>query len=124
VPFLVLVFAAFGPPLILIHELGHALAALALTRGHVRVTVGVGPAAALLRQDRLEVRAALIPAFGVCEYDPWTLQRPRAEAWIALAGPAASLAACVLLLATAMLLRGPRAPSRSWAPSSRPLTCC
>jgi hypothetical protein len=76
-----LVFALLGLawalPLLALHELGHAAAALRLTRGEVGVHVGFRG--------------------GHCVYDPEALERPRAEAWIAAAGPVSSLAAALLL---------------------------
>jgi hypothetical protein len=73
----VLLAVAWGLPLLLLHELGHAAMALRLTRGEVGVDVGFRG--------------------GHCVYDPARLERPRAEAWIAAAGPAASLVAAALL---------------------------
>jgi hypothetical protein len=67
------------PLLLLLHELGHALAALALTRGEVRIDLARGP------------------FVGVCEYDPSEPRVAHAEAWVAAAGPAVSLAAAAVL---------------------------
>jgi hypothetical protein len=68
------------PVLVLVHELGHAFAALLLTRGDVSIQ---------LRSGGLDG--------GSATYDADRLRRPRDEAWIAAAGPAVSLAAACLL---------------------------
>ncbi len=78
----VLLAVAWAPVLIFLHELGHALAALALTDGEVQIGMKGRPWTVLA---------------GQCTYDASRLRRPRAEAWIAAAGPAASLAATVAL---------------------------
>jgi hypothetical protein len=77
---------AWALPLLVLHELGHAAAALHLTRGEIGVHVGFRG--------------------GRCVYDPERLERPRAEAWIAAAGPAVSLAAAVVLTWVALEVEG------------------
>jgi hypothetical protein len=82
-----LVFILFGiawsPVLVLLHEAGHALAALALTDGEVSISM----------------RGAGVLG-GSVSYDPASLRRARGEAWVAAAGPAVTLfAATVLWLA-------------------------
>jgi hypothetical protein len=83
--FSALIFALLGlawaPALVLLHELGHALAALALTDGEV----GIG----------LKAHAGMVT--GQCTYDATRLRRPRAEAWIAAAGPAVTLVVAIVL---------------------------
>jgi hypothetical protein len=74
---------AWAPLLLLLHELGHALAALALTDGAVKIGFGRGG------------------VFGYCLYEPETLRSARAEVWIVAAGPAVSLAAAGVLWAMA-----------------------
>jgi hypothetical protein len=96
-----------GPIVLLVHELGHALAALALTRGPVVVQTG-RRAFVTPRIGRLTL--ALGPGglqAGAC----WHLapDTRRAEAAIAAAGPLASLTtACVA--AGAVLALGPPRP--------------
>jgi hypothetical protein len=90
----------WGLPLTLLHELGHGLAALWLTRGPVLVRVGAGPALPM-RLGRMVLVVSLLGP-GHCAYDPATLRgRPRSEALIGAAGPIASLvgAAALALLA-------------------------
>jgi hypothetical protein len=83
VGFLVLLVLTWAWALILVfvHELGHALAALALTDGEVKIGA----------EHRLGI------VFGRCTYDATALRRRRAEAWIAAAGPAPSLVAAAVL---------------------------
>jgi hypothetical protein len=76
----VLLWFAWTPVLLVVHELGHAFAALLLTDGEVSIGM----------------RARPMP-MGTCTYDPACLRRPRAEAWIMAAGPAASLVAAIAL---------------------------
>src|SRR5215207_6486029 len=79
-----IVFAiAWTSVLVLLHETGHALAALALTDGDVSISM----------------RGAGVLG-GSVSYDPASLRHARGEAWIAAAGPAVTLfAATVLWLA-------------------------
>jgi hypothetical protein len=95
-----------GPVVVLLHELGHAIAALALTRGPVVVQTG-RRAFLTLRLARLTL--ALGPGglqAGAC----WHLapQSRRAEAAIAAAGPLSSLLTAVLAGAGCLLLNPPR----------------
>jgi hypothetical protein len=76
---LVLLATAWTPLLVLLHELGHALTAMALTDGGVSV----------------ELRKAGLMG-GAATYDG-ELRYRRAEAWIAAAGPAVSLAVAAVL---------------------------
>jgi hypothetical protein len=71
---------AWCPVLTLLHEVGHALAALALTDGEVKIRMGWWF------------------GFGECTYDASRPRTPRAEAWIAAAGPAVSLGCSVVLI--------------------------
>jgi hypothetical protein len=68
---------AWTPVLVLLHELGHAFAALVLTDGEV--SVGMGPLG------------------GWATYEPERLRRSRDAAWIAAAGPAVSLTIAIAL---------------------------
>jgi hypothetical protein len=77
---------AWGLPLLVLHELGHAVAALHLTRGEIGVHV--------------DFRG------GRCVYDSDRLERPRAEAWIAVAGPAVSLLAAAVITWAALEAEG------------------
>jgi hypothetical protein len=79
---LMLVALAWAPPLVLVHELGHAFAALALTDGEVKIRMRPGYAVLL---------------WGECTYEPDSIRTPRAEALIAAAGPAVSLVTAVAL---------------------------
>jgi hypothetical protein len=78
-----LLSVGWAPVLVLLHEAAHAFAALALTDGDVSISMrGAG----LLG--------------GSASYEPASLRHRRDEAWIAAAGPAATLlAAAVLWLA-------------------------
>jgi hypothetical protein len=71
---------AWAPVLVLLHELGHALAAILLTDGDVE----------------LDVRGAGVLG-GKVTYEASRIRRPRDEAWIAAAGPAVSLVLAVVL---------------------------
>lgn len=94
------------PPLVLWHELGHAAAALALTRGRVEVRVGADHDGPLwFSVGRLRVVLGLLPfAGGECSYEPDTVWRGRHEAWVAAAGPLASALAAVGLTVLALAL--------------------
>ena len=71
---------AWAPVLVVLHEAGHAVAAVALTDGEVSISLhGAGVLG------------------GSVTYDPATLRRARGEAWIAAAGPAVTLVAAVVL---------------------------
>jgi hypothetical protein len=100
-----------GVPFTLLHELGHALAALALGVRRVIVTVGHPPAWAL-ELGRLELRIRLFNRprwawFGTIESpNDDELSRGRAIAFLA-AGPAASTAALIGLLVAAALVPWP-----------------
>jgi Peptidase family M50 len=89
------------PVLVLVHELGHAIAALGLTAGRVRVYVGRDPKL-VGRAGRLELYFDLRPPkgglSGVCLHAP--PRTPLRQMAIALAGPLASaLSAIVAVLA-------------------------
>jgi fumarate reductase subunit D len=71
---------AWSPVLVLLHELAHALAAMALTDGDVRI----------------EMRGAGMFG-GSATYEAARIRRPRDEAWIAAAGPAVTLLVAVVL---------------------------
>jgi hypothetical protein len=77
-----LLSVAWGPLLVLLHELGHAFAALALTDGEVKIRMRPGYA---------------LVVWGECIYEPERVRTPRGEALIAAAGPAVSLVAAVAL---------------------------
>jgi hypothetical protein len=71
---------AWAPVLVLLHELGHALAAILLTDGEVE----------------LDVRGAGILG-GKVTYESSPIRHSRDEAWIAAAGPAATLVVVLIL---------------------------
>ena len=96
-----------GPLVMLLHELGHALAALALTRGPVVVQTG---RRAFLTPSIGRLTLAIGPGglqAGAC----WHLapDSPRAEAAIAAAGPLASLMTAATAGTACLLLQPPRA---------------
>jgi hypothetical protein len=102
-----LVALLWTPPLLLVHELGHAFTALDLTDGRVVVRLGAGRLLRL-RAGRLELALSAWPGFGgSCEYEPGTLKGPaRQEAWIAAAGPLTSLFSVVVLAIAAASAMG------------------
>ena len=98
---------AFVMPLgILAHELGHAVFALRLTDGPVRIVVGRHPGLVRLRLGRLSIGLHIEPARGtgwrgVCLHKP--PRRPHDAILILAAGPVASLLwaiGCTVGLAT------------------------
>jgi hypothetical protein len=78
----ILLSVAWAAPLMLVHELGHALAALAVTDGEVRIGMRSTPSGLMV---------------GECTYEPAGLRHPRAEALIAAAGPLVSLLSALVL---------------------------
>lgn len=83
------VFFAAGYAGVFAHEMGHALAAMALTPGRPLIEIGAKPRALRLRMGRIDAHLGLRPgqAHCVCSSPP----RSRAtDAAIALAGPVAS----------------------------------
>lgn len=71
---------AWAPVLVLLHELGHVAAAMALSDGEVE----------------LELHAGGLFG-GTVSFDPARIRRARSEAWIAAAGPAVTLAVALVL---------------------------
>jgi hypothetical protein len=94
--------AVVAIPATLLHELGHALAALALLDTPVGVAVGSFGRLAELRLGQIAAAGAPVGAV-----QPATFDAGRAEArdilWIAVAGPAVSLAAMLASLAALSL---------------------
>ncbi len=88
---------------ILVHELGHALAARLLRVPVRRIVVGIGPG--LLRAGRLDLR--LLPALGfVGVSDGMHSLDQRRRSLIAIAGPGASAALGIALVGVSMLSTG------------------
>jgi hypothetical protein len=86
------------PPLVFVHELGHALAGLARTRGAVYVVIGAPPGIVRARIGRLALEVSLRGGRGVAGYArTYALGVPAFDRFlIAIAGPIASaLAAAV-----------------------------
>ena len=115
-----------GPVVLLVHELGHAVAALLLTRGPVVVQTG---RRAFLTPRLGRLTLALGPGglqAGAC----WHLapESRAAEAAIAAAGPLASLLTATAAGTACLVLDPPAAPasrsprSRSWPRSTRSAT--
>ncbi len=76
----ILLSIAWAPVLVLLHEAAHAFAALALTDGEVSI----------------HMRGAGLLG-GSATYEPESLRHRRDEAWIAAAGPAATLVCAAVL---------------------------
>ena len=98
----------WAPVLVLLHELAHAAAALRLTTGKVTVSSGPGEDGPALVGDRLELELSpwIFMGLGRCAIDAETLTRRRAEAWVAAAGPVASLLGAIALTSLALSLEG------------------
>lgn len=95
-----------GPLVTLIHEMGHAVAALALGREPVSVRVGPAPARLRLSVGRLRLLLGLRGGFyGFYEYDDRGLSRA-ARSIVIAAGPLASLVLATLCFAVAVGLGG------------------
>jgi hypothetical protein len=98
-PWVVLpLFVLTKPLLALVHELGHAGAALALSSGRVAIAIGRRPPLIARDLGRLTIAFhPLAPVFRNHAECTHPAPRSRAEdALIALAGPAASLLTCVV----------------------------
>jgi hypothetical protein len=74
---------------IMVHELGHALAAVALTPGRPLVEIGAPPRRLRLSLGRIDVHLGLRPGAGCCLLPRDGLTRSR-DALVASAGPLAS----------------------------------
>jgi len=88
-----------GMSVVLLHELGHALAAHSLLGTPVRVTVGRHARFASLQLGKVELELNAVGTLrgpsGTAQFDD-SAARARDIVWIALAGPAASLAGTAL----------------------------
>lgn len=98
----------WAPALVLLHELAHVAAALKLTTGKVTVSSSPGEDGPALVGDRLELELSPWILFGMgrCAFDADTITRRRAEAWVAAAGPVASLLGAIALTVVAVSLEG------------------
>jgi hypothetical protein len=109
-PLSLLYLAAAGVPVVLLHELGHAVAARRLLGGEVKVAVGTAGKLADLRlgQLALSVNAVSHPgsAAGVAEFDA-SRATARDVLLIAVAGPVASLAGTALTAWALSAVPGP-----------------
>jgi hypothetical protein len=97
VPVLFVLAVLVTPPLVVIHELGHALAALWQTDGPVFVRIGAKERGWALRTGRFSMEAGpseVELAAGFCAYDG-TRCSPVGRAVIAMSGPLASLIGAV-----------------------------
>ena len=97
-PLMLVLGAIVGPPLVLIHELGHALAALWRTDGPVFVRLGARERRWALRAGRFSMEAGpseLALAGGFCAYDARNIGR-LSLAFVAISGPLASLAGAAM----------------------------
>jgi peptidase M50-like protein len=105
-PLWLLPLAVFWQPvLLLVHELGHATTALDLTDGRVGVVLGREPGMVRFSLGRCDfMLSPWLVSGGHCAYDPSRLRRGRDEAWIAAAGPIASLFTCLTLMALALMV--------------------
>ena len=102
VAWLVVPVLVWSVPLTLAHELGHAACALELGAEEALVTIGTGPRVARIPLGRVTIELRLVAiAGGTCQYDGDSLRRARADAWVAAAGPLATLF-CLSLLATSL----------------------
>ena len=97
---LAFLFFVAGPALTLLHELGHAVAALALTKRRVVVRQGGDPPLVTVRVGRLELRLQPRNSLLFFYYGRVTTHGdepvpPKRAAVVAVAGPAVSLALAV-----------------------------
>lgn len=98
-------FLALGL-VILVHELGHAAAAMLFTTTAVEVRVGLGRELLQRRVGRLDLSVGPVPFGGFCRYHGDMLTRQQTAA-VAAAGPAATV---VTLLAALVLRHAATAP--------------
>lgn len=98
--------SAWGPVLVLLHELGHATVALDLTSGRVSLFVGRQRRAVRFSVGRLDFGLSPAGPGGLCVYEPATLKHRRAEVWIAAAGPITSALTGFVLLLLALMANG------------------
>ena len=107
IPWILGVGALWAPLTVLMHELAHAAAALKLTDGEVRVSSSVAENGWTLAGDRLEVELSpwIFLGMGRCTFEPATLRRPRAEAWVAAAGPVWSFVGLLGIFGMALFLQ-------------------
>ena len=93
------------PLLVFAHELGHALAAVALTGERVLIRVGGEPYLVRFALGKIDVRFHPSGYVARCELSPARIS-PRHYLVVALAGPAVSLAVGAVLVPVALAWRG------------------
>jgi membrane-associated protease RseP (regulator of RpoE activity) len=126
-PLLLIYLAVAGLPVVLLHELGHAIAARRLLGGEVNVSVGTAGTLAELRlgEVALTIKALSHPgsASGMAEFEA-SRATARDVVLIALAGPAASLAGTVLTAWALSAVAGPGVVSGLlWAATATGAMC-
>ncbi|MBC2605132.1 M50 family metallopeptidase [Pelagicoccus albus] len=93
--FLILCYALGIVGGVFLHELGHALVALCVTRQPIEMEIGKGPKCVSFGVGRLRIRLSLRGLrYGLTRYDRGRETRGR-QALVALGGPMASLAALI-----------------------------
>lgn len=104
VTLVLLPFLVLEPLIVLVHELGHALAVLAVTPYDTVVQIGLWNPWISLRLGRLDIRWSAWGPLARCTY-PAEIA-PRQEAMVAMAGPIASLLLVAPFALVAVLLWG------------------
>lgn len=113
------------PVLIFLHELGHAVAATWLTGARVLIRMGDEPSMVRFAIGRIDVRYHPTGYVAHCASPFWQLP-PRRIAVTALAGPAVSLAAAIVLGSLPLVIEGPADALRwtCWLASASSLLLC
>jgi hypothetical protein len=96
----VLFFVVFWFPLLVLHEAGHALAAVWVGWRVERISIGMGPRVSRFRLGRILVDLRLYPMEGFVQPVPARLRHPRFEsAFIYFAGPGIEMVVLAVLAA-------------------------